>query len=338
MKRRANLVAFTNSYHGLTAGSLALTANSFYRNESYINRANVAFLPYDGYFGHQVDTIDYIEKMLTAQASGVDHPAAVIVETVQAEGGVNVARERWLQQLAAICADRDILLIVDDIQVGCGRCGSFFSFECAGIRPDIVLLSKAISGFGLPMSLVLLRPELDQWNPGEHSGTFRGNNLAFVTATATLDYWKNGSLTERIRQNSQILASGLDAIAKRHPAINATARGVGMIYGLEFQSRSDAQTRGSQGFRERSHHRAVRAAQQRAEVLAAAEHRGRTAASGPGYCGSLYRRHRAARHAAVRDQKRFPGLGRTNGAEGDRTLNLRIANAALSQLSYRPSR
>lgn len=241
VKRRANIVAFTNSFHGLTAGALALTADSYFRHESYINRANVSFLPYDGYFGPAVDTFDYIEKMLTDPASGIDLPAAVIVEAVQAEGGVNVARERWLQQLAAICAAREILLIVDDIQVGCGRCGSFFSFERAGIRPDIVLLSKAISGFGLPLSLVLLRPEWDQWNPGEHSGTFRGNNLAFVTATAALEFWKDGSFAEQVRHNSRILAGGLDAIRQRHPAIKLTARGIGMICGLEFPSRSDAQ-------------------------------------------------------------------------------------------------
>lgn len=241
VKQRSNIVAFTNSYHGLTAGALALTASSYYRNEFYINRADVAFLPYDGYFGRQVDTIDYIEKMITGQASGIDLPAAVIIETVQAEGGVNVAGTNWLQQLAKICTDRGILLIVDDIQVGCGRCGTFFSFERAGIRPDIVLLSKAISGFGLPMSLVMLNPELDQWKPGEHSGTFRGNNLAFVTAAATLDFWKDDAFVERIRHNSQVLASGLDAISARHPAINAKVRGIGMIYGLEFKSRSDAQ-------------------------------------------------------------------------------------------------
>jgi diaminobutyrate-2-oxoglutarate transaminase len=117
---------------------------------------------------------------------------------------------------------------------------SFFSFESAGIRPDIVLLSKAISGLGLPMSMLLLSPELDQWNPGEHSGTFRGNNLAFVTATVALDNWQDGSFTDRIHQNSQILANGLNAIQRRYPAITSAVRGVGMIYGLEFQSPSDA--------------------------------------------------------------------------------------------------
>ena len=144
-------------------------------------------MPYDGYFGPDVDTMAYLERMLDDPSSGLDKPAAVIVETVQGEGGVNVATLRWLKELAKLCQRHDMLLIVDDIQVGCGRTGTFFSFEAAGIRPDIITLSKSLSGFGLPMSLVLMKPELDVWKPGAHSGTFRGNNLAFVTATQALE-------------------------------------------------------------------------------------------------------------------------------------------------------
>ena len=113
----------------------------------------------------------------------MDKPAAIIVETVQGEGGVRAARLEWLRGLSELCEKHEILLIVDDVQAGCGRTGTFFSFEEAGFTPDIVCVSKSISGFGLPMALTLFRPELDVWAPGEHNGTFRGNNLAFVTAT-----------------------------------------------------------------------------------------------------------------------------------------------------------
>ena len=103
---------------------------------------------------------------------------------MQGEGGLNVARVEWLRRLRALCDERKIVLIVDDIQAGCGRTGTFFSFEPAGIKPDIVTLSKSLSGYGLPFAVVLIKPELDVWKPGEHNGTFRGNNHAFVTATA----------------------------------------------------------------------------------------------------------------------------------------------------------
>ena len=230
--RRSNVIAFSQSYHGLSSGALAITANASYRNEAFVNRLNVSFLPYDGYLG-DLDTMDYFSKVLADRSSGVDLPAAVVVETVQADGGVNVATVEWLQRLESLCRHYEILLIVDDIQVGCGRTGRFFSFERAGIHPDLVLLSKSISGIGLPMSLVLIRPELDQWRAGEHTGTFRGNNLAFVTATEALRYWQNDALSGDISRMSDMLAAGLDCIGQEFPKANARLRGAGLIYGLQ---------------------------------------------------------------------------------------------------------
>ena len=234
VKGRGNVIAFSQGYHGLSAGALAITANQHYRHESWINRLNVSFLPYDGYLGAGVNTIDYLRKTLEDTSSGVDKPAAVIVETVQAEGGVNVAAKRWLQDLAAVCRDHDILLLVDDIQVGCGRTGPFFSFESAGIVPDMVILSKSIGGYGLPMALVLLRPELDQWKPGEHTGTFRGNNLAFVAASEALRHWETPDLAAAVAARGRELEAGLRAIAAEFSELGAKVRGTGLIYGLEF--------------------------------------------------------------------------------------------------------
>jgi diaminobutyrate-2-oxoglutarate transaminase len=241
VKNRRNLIAFTNGYHGLSSGALAVTANRFYRNESYVNRSDVAFMPFEDFMDEGVDSIHFLERMIAGNGSGVDLPAAVIVETVQAEGGVNVASAMWLRRLAALCKELHILLIVDDIQVGCGRTGSFFSFDRAGIRPDIVVLSKAISGFGLPMSLILIGPELDQWAPGEHSGTFRGNNLAFVTAAETLRFWETGELESSIKERSRQLADALGALVSRYPQLNAKVRGLGMIYGMEIEPAEEAQ-------------------------------------------------------------------------------------------------
>ncbi|MFC1671866.1 diaminobutyrate--2-oxoglutarate transaminase [Planctomycetota bacterium] len=232
VKKRSNVIAFTNGFHGLTAGALSVTSNRSFRNEFFVNRLDVCFMPFDGYLGEGIDTLEYIRRLLSDPSSGIDPPAAAVVETVQAEGGVNVASAEWLRGLEALCREFDILLIVDDIQVGCGRTGTFFSFEDAGIRPDMLVLSKAISGFGLPMSLLLIKPELDQWAPGEHTGTFRGNSLAFVTAVEALRYWEDGTFPDVIARKGRAVEHALREIAGRHPALEAEVRGRGLIYGL----------------------------------------------------------------------------------------------------------
>lgn len=234
VKGRSNVISFTNGYHGLTMGSMAVTANAFYRDEAFINRSDVSFMPYDGYLGKDVDTTKYIRRFLDDGSSGVDLPSAIILETVQAEGGINVASAQWLKEIEKICHEYDILLIIDDIQVGNGRTGSFFSFERAGIYPDIITLSKSIGGYGLPMSIVLLKPELDQWKPGEHTGTFRGNNLAFVAATESLKYWEDDNLSNEILEKSKIIEDRLIAMQKKFPELHPKVRGLGMIMGIEF--------------------------------------------------------------------------------------------------------
>jgi diaminobutyrate-2-oxoglutarate transaminase len=192
-------------------------------------------MPYHNYFGSDVDTISYISKLLSDPSSGLDLPAAMILETVQGEGGVNVASTQWLQGIQSLCRQHKILLIVDDIQVGCGRTGSFFSFEEAGIKPDIITLSKSLGGIGLPMALVLMKPELDQWKPGEHNGTFRGNNLAFTAASEAIKtFWADDSFSQDIAKKSAILRQHLQWIKADHPELKARVRGRGLIYGIEI--------------------------------------------------------------------------------------------------------
>jgi len=233
LKGRSNVISFTNGFHGVSGGSLAATGNAKFRDAAGIALGNTTFMPYDQYMGAGVDTLNYVERMLADASSGVDLPAAVIVETVQGEGGVNVASAAWLQRLQALCRRYDMLLIVDDIQAGCGRTGTFFSFEHLGISPDIVTLSKSISGFGLPMSLTLMKPELDVWSPGAHNGTFRGNNLAFVTAQATLvHYWTTGDFEDSVRRRAGIMTARLHHIAASYGDGAFTVRGRGMMQGL----------------------------------------------------------------------------------------------------------
>ena len=229
---RRNVVAFTNGFHGVTLGSAAATANSHYRDAAGVHLDGTSFVPYDGYLGNEIDTTEYLNTLLTDGASGLDHPACVLVETVQGEGGINVASTEWLVALEKVCRRHDVLLMVDDIQVGCGRTGPFFSFEEAGITPDIVTLSKSLSGYGLPFSLVLFKAHLDHWKPGQHNGTFRGNNMAFVTAKAALDlYWTDDRLTRAVHSKGETIRERLDDLAAGEKGMRA--RGRGMIQGLD---------------------------------------------------------------------------------------------------------
>ncbi|MFG2331516.1 diaminobutyrate--2-oxoglutarate transaminase [Streptomyces sp. NPDC048604] len=239
---RKTVVSFTNAFHGMSLGSLALTGNAGKRAGAGVPLTHTTQMPFDGYLGGQVPDFLWFERLLEDSGSGLDHPAAVIVETVQGEGGVNVARTEWLRALADLCRRRDMLLIVDDIQMGCGRTGDFFSFEEAGITPDIVTLSKSISGYGLPMSLCLFRDELDLWEPGEHNGTFRGNNPAFVTATAALDtYWRDGALKNRTLQRAEHVERALLDLTAGNERLDITPRGRGLVWGLEFTQEGRAE-------------------------------------------------------------------------------------------------
>ncbi len=236
---RQHVLSFTNAFHGMTLGSLAVTGNSMKRMGAGIPLTNSSKIPYDDYFSGATEDFLWLERVLQDSGSGVDKPAAIIVETVQGEGGLNAARAEWLRALADLCGEHEILLIVDDVQAGCGRTGAFFSFEEAGIVPDIVCLSKSISGFGLPMALTLFRPELDVWSPGEHNGTFRGHNLAFVTGTAALErFWSDGTFTEELGERISELQAGLERIAAGHEG--ACVRGRGMLTGVYFPDASVA--------------------------------------------------------------------------------------------------
>src|SRR5690606_15853125 len=247
VKGRQNVISFTHGFHGVSGGSLAATANRKFRKAAGVALGNISFMPYDGYFGPDVNTMAYLERMLDDPSSGMDKPAAVIVETVQGEGGVNVASKRWLKELERLCKKHDMLLIVDDIQVGCGRTGNFFSFEAAGIKPDIITLSKSLSGFGLPMSLVLMKPELDIWKPGAHSGTFRGNNLAFVTAAQALDsYWRDDAFVEATKRKERLVRDWLENLVHSYPGAGLGVRGRGLIQGLVTPADDDVAARVAQ--------------------------------------------------------------------------------------------
>jgi diaminobutyrate-2-oxoglutarate transaminase len=227
---RTGIVAFTNAFHGMTLGALSVTGSGYHRRAAGVPLEHTVPMPFN-------QPLAWLERVLTDPGSGVSKPAAVIVETVQGEGGINVASPEWLRGLASLCQRHDMLLIVDDVQMGCGRTGPFFSFERAGIVPDMVCLSKSISGYGLPMALTLIRAELDIWEPGEHNGTFRGFNPAMVTATAALrTYWADDSLERHTISKGHQVEETLTAISDSVPGTPPAVRGRGLAYGLQFEN------------------------------------------------------------------------------------------------------
>lgn len=234
---RSGMIHFTHSFHGMTLGSTSVTSNAAIRNSAGVGLPDTTTAAFDGYYRDGRDTVADLEALLSDSFSGVDKPAAVIVETVQGEGGIYAAGFDWLREVARVCREHDLLFIVDDIQAGYGRTGPFFSFEPAEIQPDIVTLAKSISGMGSPMSLLLMRPEIDVWDPSEHTGTFRGNNHAFVTATAALNkFWRDDKLTQHVAEQGERIRQRLNAIIDKHDGFDGEVRGRGFFIGLDCAS------------------------------------------------------------------------------------------------------
>ena len=232
VKKRNTVFAFMGAFHGMTIGSLALTTDKESRAGAGIALNDVVHIPAP-YMFPELDTIKYMETLITDDHSGVDTPAAIVVETIQAEGGIYVFENEWLQRLRALCDKYDILLIVDDVQVGCGRTGDFFSFQRAGIKPDIIAMSKSIGGYGMPFALTLIDPKIDKWLPGEHNGTFRGYQLSMVAAKAGLELMLN----EKTEQRATTLGAVVKEYLEREmPAIDEKieVRGMGLIWGIDF--------------------------------------------------------------------------------------------------------
>lgn len=232
---RTNIISFTNGFHGVTMGALAATGNGYHRGGAGMDLAGVTRMPFDGYMGESADTTDLLSAMLSDPSSGVDAPAAIILETVQGEGGLNAARPEWVRRVAELAREHGALLIIDDIQAGCGRTGTFFSFEEMGVMPDVVTMAKSVSGFGLPMALMLVWPEYDVFGPAEHNGTFRGNTHAFVTARVAIEkFWSDRVFQDRLAENTAVLTKALTDMAGLIPG--ARLKGRGLMQGVDTGS------------------------------------------------------------------------------------------------------
>ncbi|MFG6496490.1 aspartate aminotransferase family protein [Fictibacillus sp. UD] len=238
---RRSILSFQGGYHGATHGTMALSGNLGPKQNVQGLMPDVHFMPYPyeyrcpfGMGGDDTGRISakYIENLLYDPESGILPPAAMILEVVQGEGGSIPAPVEWLREIRRITKERNIPLIIDEVQTGIGRTGELFAFQHAGIVPDVVVLSKAIGG-SLPLSVVIYDRELDKWGPGAHIGTFRGNQMAMAAGTATLRYIKEHNLSQHAAEMGEKLMLELSILQNEIPEIG-DVRGRGLMVGAEI--------------------------------------------------------------------------------------------------------
>jgi diaminobutyrate-2-oxoglutarate transaminase len=234
---RRTVVAYEHGFHGMTLGSLACTANAYFRNAAGVPLDHVLRQPFGSdevALEQCLAWVDQLRAMYTDSSSGLEPPAAFLIEPIQAEGGVHVARPEWLKAVSELAEELGALVIYDDIQAGCGRTGHYFSFDEMGLEPDIVTLAKGIGGYGTPMAMNLVKPEYDRhWSPGEHTGTFRGQGLSFVAGTEALKYFDDDEFTETVHRHGKIMRERLEDIAGRYGPVGFSVRGRGMMQALD---------------------------------------------------------------------------------------------------------
>ena len=240
--KRYPIIAFEGSYHGMTAGALTLCSGAPFKEDFLPLIPEVHFLPfaycYRCPFAKSVETCDllcaeYLQHKLEDPHSGLAKPAAVIIEAIQGEGGSIVPPGQYLTKIREICDRFQVLLIVDEIQAGFCRTGQMFAFQHSQIVPDIITMSKALGGVGLPISAIAFKEELNTFPPGKHIGTFRGNVLAYAAGQAALQFMTQNSLGEHARTLGDQMLIWLKDIT-REIEIVGDVRGKGLMLGVEF--------------------------------------------------------------------------------------------------------
>lgn len=253
---RTSVVAFHHGFHGMTLGSLACTANGYFRGASGVPLEHVVHQPFgceplcqDCNLGCGMQSIEHMRAKYEDTSSGMPAPAAFIVEVIQAEGGVKIAGKPWLQALRKLADDLGALFIIDEIQAGCGRTGSYFSFDDMDLDPDVVCLAKGIGGFGTPLAMNLIKPEHDKhWSPGEHTGTFRGQGFSFVAGSEALSYFEDDSFSQGVKEMGAQMNEHLQGIASKHAKHNFAVRGKGMMQAIDVGSGDIAKAVAAQCF------------------------------------------------------------------------------------------
>jgi len=261
---RGDIVAFQGGFHGSSHVGMALTGNLSQKGPIANGMPGVHFFPFASGgscpagadpVSWDANCVAFLEYALTDPNGGIPLPAAVIMEMVQGEGGVNPATREFVQRVRRLTRELGVVLIVDEVQTGCGRTGSWFAFEQYDIEPDVVVASKALSGMGLPVAIILYGRELDVWKPGAHSGTFRGNQLAFAAGVKAVEMFRRDDILGNVRARGEQIARRL-ADLEPHPAVREV-RGRGLMWGIELNAPADGRTAGE--LAEEVQARAVRA-------------------------------------------------------------------------------
>ncbi|MGQ7890496.1 aspartate aminotransferase family protein [Paenibacillus sp. WC2504] len=236
-----SILSFQGGYHGSTHAAMSLSGTLGQKEKVNGLIPDVHFMPYPyayrcpfGVGGEQTHELSsrYIENLLDDPESGIVSPAGMIFEVVQGEGGSIPAPVEWLREMRRITQERNIPLIIDEVQTGLGRTGKLFAFEHAGIIPDVLVLSKAIGG-SLPLSVVIYNSKLDVWKPGAHIGTFRGNQMAMAAGLATLKFIKEHDVPGNVEKLGQHLRKHLNELKLDVNCIG-DVRGRGLMVGVEI--------------------------------------------------------------------------------------------------------
>jgi len=246
---RGGVVSFQGGFHGSSHAAMAMTGNVGQKRPIANGMPGVSFFPFSSCSRCplaldpetcQTNCVSFLERALRDPNGGLELPAAVIMEMVQGEGGVIPARREFVQRVRQLTRELGIPLIVDEVQTGCGRTGSWFAFEQYDIEPDVIVASKALSGMGLPVAIVIYAEELDTWAPGAHTGTFRGNQLAFAAGSKTIEIIQRDDVLGNVRARGEQIADRLSELAG-HPGV-LEIRGRGLMWGIELVAPGDGRT------------------------------------------------------------------------------------------------
>ncbi len=241
--KRHSVIAFSGAYHGQTTGALAATAEKKYREHYSPLGPEVHFAPYPNLYRNPFDSDNprelgrlcagYLEDMIENPDSGVMPPAAVIIEPIQGEGGINVPPEGFVKEVEKIAKRNGIVFIADEIQSGFGRTGKWFASEHSGASPDIITMAKSLGGVGLPIAGIMYKKELDVWTPAAHVGTFRGNVVAMAGGAAAIDFAKKFRLLDHVNRVGGRALKFLVGLKSESKYIG-DVRGKGLFIGVEF--------------------------------------------------------------------------------------------------------
>jgi len=240
--KRHVIIAFENSYHGQTTMALSVTSSKKYKDLYSPLGPEVHFVPYPYCYRCPLKLehpecdmrcFTYLEHVIEYPYSGIAKPAAIIVEPVQGEGGVIVPPPGFLKKVEKLARDNNILLIVDEIQSGMGRTGTWFACEHEEITPDIVTMAKSLGGIGLPLAAIMYRKELEPWVPGGHIGTFRGNVVAMAAGAAAMEFAEKTNLLEHVKKLGEEALKRLKDFAEESKVVGEV-RGRGLMIGIEL--------------------------------------------------------------------------------------------------------